>query len=181
MEKKKVINSHVFMQLWSSDFQFVLWFFQPAACRCFHWRLRVFLCSVSRTAGPDRAGSHSAVGGNQSGVLGRVCKVRLDSNAKNSSPPATWFLIPFLSLLRSSPAAVPGAGVRDFFCRVAALTFEANILSDLEKIGSRNVNDIISESLCLTLLLPIKILSYIFMLGSKCFGWILVSSLNKSD
>lgn len=119
-----------------------------AACRCFHWRLRVFLCSVSRTAEPDRAGSHQALGGNQSGVLGRVCKVRLESNAKNSSSPTAWFLIPFLSLLRPSPSAVPGAGVRDFFCRVAALTFEANILSDLEKIGSRNISDIISESLC---------------------------------
>lgn len=41
---------------------------------------------------------------------------------------------------------VPGDGVRDFFFRVASLTFEANVLSELEKSGSRHVGDIISES-----------------------------------
>nr|XP_019952685.1 PREDICTED: ras-related protein Rab-34-like [Paralichthys olivaceus] len=36
-----------------------------------------------------------------------------------------------------------GDGIRDFFFRVASLTFEANVLSELEKLGSRNVGDII--------------------------------------
>lgn len=40
----------------------------------------------------------------------------------------------------------PGDGIRDFFFRVASLTFEANVLSELEKSGSKNVGDIISES-----------------------------------
>lgn len=43
----------------------------------------------------------------------------------------------------------PGDGVKDFFFRVASLTFEANVLSELEKNGSRHVGDVISESLCL--------------------------------
>uniref|UniRef100_A0A4W6FMA4 RAB34, member RAS oncogene family b n=1 Tax=Lates calcarifer TaxID=8187 RepID=A0A4W6FMA4_LATCA len=36
-----------------------------------------------------------------------------------------------------------GNGIRDFFFRVASLTFEANVLSELEKSGSRHVGDII--------------------------------------
>uniref|UniRef100_A0A8C2ZDA3 RAB34, member RAS oncogene family b n=1 Tax=Cyclopterus lumpus TaxID=8103 RepID=A0A8C2ZDA3_CYCLU len=39
-----------------------------------------------------------------------------------------------------------GNGVQDFFFRVASLTFEANVLSEIEKSGSRHVGDIISES-----------------------------------
>lgn len=46
------------------------------------------------------------------------------------------------------PTTVPGDGVKDFFFRVASLTFEANVLSELEKGGSRDVSDIISESDC---------------------------------
>uniref|UniRef100_A0A3Q3NPC5 RAB34, member RAS oncogene family b n=1 Tax=Labrus bergylta TaxID=56723 RepID=A0A3Q3NPC5_9LABR len=42
--------------------------------------------------------------------------------------------------------AVSAYGVRDFFFRVASLTFEANVLSELEKTGSRNFGDIISDT-----------------------------------
>uniref|UniRef100_A0A667WWT2 Ras-related protein Rab-36 n=1 Tax=Myripristis murdjan TaxID=586833 RepID=A0A667WWT2_9TELE len=38
-------------------------------------------------------------------------------------------------------------GIKDFFFRVASLTFEANVLAELERRGSRDVGDIISESL----------------------------------
>ncbi|XP_044078349.1 ras-related protein Rab-34 isoform X2 [Siniperca chuatsi] len=40
-------------------------------------------------------------------------------------------------------SAKSGDGVRDFFFRVASLTFEASVLSELEKSGSRHVGDII--------------------------------------
>ncbi|XP_022594642.1 ras-related protein Rab-34-like isoform X2 [Seriola dumerili] len=40
-------------------------------------------------------------------------------------------------------SAKSGDGIRDFFFRVASLTFEANVLSELEKSGSRHVGDII--------------------------------------
>ncbi|XP_035522824.1 ras-related protein Rab-34-like [Morone saxatilis] len=40
-------------------------------------------------------------------------------------------------------SAKSGDGVRDFFFRLASLTFEANVLSELEKSGSRHVGDII--------------------------------------
>lgn len=46
------------------------------------------------------------------------------------------------------PTTVPGDGIKDFFFRVASLTFEANVLSELERGGSRDVSDIISESDC---------------------------------
>ncbi len=49
---------------------------------------------------------------------------------------------------RASERQDPGDGVKDFFFRVASLTFEANVLSELEKSGSRHGGDIISESLC---------------------------------
>lgn len=39
----------------------------------------------------------------------------------------------------------PGDGIRDFFFRVASLTFEANVLSELEKSGSKHAGDIISK------------------------------------
>uniref|UniRef100_A0A3P8WS72 RAB34, member RAS oncogene family b n=1 Tax=Cynoglossus semilaevis TaxID=244447 RepID=A0A3P8WS72_CYNSE len=39
-----------------------------------------------------------------------------------------------------------GDGIRDFFFRVASLTFEATILSEIEKTGLRKAQDIISES-----------------------------------
>ncbi|XP_077448228.1 ras-related protein Rab-34 isoform X1 [Stigmatopora argus] len=40
-------------------------------------------------------------------------------------------------------SAKSGDGVRDFFLRVAALTFEANVLSELKKSGPRNAADVI--------------------------------------
>ncbi|TMS14304.1 Ras-related protein Rab-34 [Larimichthys crocea] len=40
-------------------------------------------------------------------------------------------------------SAKSGDGVKDFFFRVASLTFEANVLSELEKNGSRHVGDVI--------------------------------------
>ncbi|XP_026038957.1 ras-related protein Rab-34 isoform X3 [Astatotilapia calliptera] len=40
-------------------------------------------------------------------------------------------------------SAKSGDGVKDFFFRVASLTFEANVLSELERSGSRHVGDII--------------------------------------
>lgn len=57
-------------------------------------------------------------------------------------------LVLFLShLILSSLFIVPGDGVRDFFFRVASLTFEANVLSELEN-SSRHHGSIISESEC---------------------------------
>ncbi|XP_068601147.1 ras-related protein Rab-34-like [Brachionichthys hirsutus] len=43
-------------------------------------------------------------------------------------------------------SAKSGDGVKDFFFRVASLTFEANVLSELEKSGSRHISDIIRLS-----------------------------------
>ncbi|KAM4620619.1 ras-related protein Rab-34 [Polymixia lowei] len=40
-------------------------------------------------------------------------------------------------------SAKSGEGIKDFFLRVASLTFEANVLAELEKNGSRHVGDII--------------------------------------
>ncbi|XP_056267675.1 ras-related protein Rab-34 [Pseudoliparis swirei] len=40
-------------------------------------------------------------------------------------------------------SAKSGDGVQDFFFRVASLTFEANVLSEIEKSSSRHVSDII--------------------------------------
>ncbi|KAM9788347.1 ras-related protein Rab-34-like [Neosynchiropus ocellatus] len=40
-------------------------------------------------------------------------------------------------------SAKSGDGVRDFFFRVASLTFEANVLSELEKTGSPHSGDVI--------------------------------------
>lgn len=44
------------------------------------------------------------------------------------------------------PCDIPGDGVRDFFFRVASLTFEATVLSELETSGLKHVSDIVSES-----------------------------------
>ncbi|XP_061127659.1 ras-related protein Rab-34-like isoform X4 [Syngnathus typhle] len=44
-------------------------------------------------------------------------------------------------------SAKSGDGVRDFFLRVASLTFEANVLAELEKSAARDGADVISESL----------------------------------
>ncbi|KAM9333566.1 ras-related protein Rab-34 [Pholidichthys leucotaenia] len=40
-------------------------------------------------------------------------------------------------------SAKSGDGVKDFFLRVASLTFEASILSELERSGSRHIGDVI--------------------------------------
>ncbi|KAJ7996090.1 hypothetical protein DPEC_G00233470 [Dallia pectoralis] len=40
-------------------------------------------------------------------------------------------------------SAKSGEGIKDFFFRVASLTFEANVLAELERSGSRQVGDII--------------------------------------
>ncbi|KAM9437377.1 ras-related protein Rab-34 isoform 3-T4 [Salvelinus alpinus] len=41
-------------------------------------------------------------------------------------------------------SAKSGESIREFFFRVASLTFEANVLAELEKTGSRRVGDIIT-------------------------------------
>ncbi|XP_073874985.1 ras-related protein Rab-34 isoform X12 [Macaca fascicularis] len=38
---------------------------------------------------------------------------------------------------------VSGENVREFFFRVAALTFEANVLAELEKSGARRIGDVV--------------------------------------
>lgn len=40
-----------------------------------------------------------------------------------------------------------GENVREFFFRVAALTFEANVLAELEKSGARRIGDVVRECL----------------------------------
>lgn len=40
---------------------------------------------------------------------------------------------------------VSGENVREFFFRVAALTFEANVLAELEKSGARRIGDVVRE------------------------------------
>ena len=40
---------------------------------------------------------------------------------------------------------VSGENVREFFFRVTALTFEANVLAELEKSGSRRIGDVVRE------------------------------------
>uniref|UniRef100_A0A674BZY6 RAB34, member RAS oncogene family b n=1 Tax=Salmo trutta TaxID=8032 RepID=A0A674BZY6_SALTR len=46
-------------------------------------------------------------------------------------------------------SAKSGESIREFFFRVASLTFEANVLAELEKSGSRRVGDIISKFILL--------------------------------
>lgn len=108
----------------------------------------VCVASDSRAAVPGGTGSHQAVWGNQSWVLGRVGQVRW----------ASVWMLGALSLSSTKKKKLKncklfklsnrcsGDGVKDFFFRVASLTFEANVLSELEKGGSRDVSDIISES-----------------------------------
>ena len=48
--------------------------------------------------------------------------------------------------MSSSPSYFPGDGIKDFFFRVASLTFEANVLAELERSGCRQIGDIISKS-----------------------------------
>lgn len=38
-----------------------------------------------------------------------------------------------------------GENVREFFFRVASLAFETNVLAELEKSGSRQIGDVVSE------------------------------------
>ncbi|EQB78396.1 ras-related protein Rab-34 isoform 1 [Camelus ferus] len=40
-------------------------------------------------------------------------------------------------------SSLTGENVREFFFRVAALTFEANVLAELEKSGSRRIGDVV--------------------------------------
>lgn len=40
-------------------------------------------------------------------------------------------------------SALSGEGVREFFFRVASLTFEANVLAELEKSGSRRIGEVV--------------------------------------
>lgn len=40
---------------------------------------------------------------------------------------------------------VSGENVREFFFRVAALTFEANVLAELERSGARRIGDVVRE------------------------------------
>lgn len=42
---------------------------------------------------------------------------------------------------------VSGKNVREFFFRVAALTFEASVLAELEKSGVRRIGDVVRECL----------------------------------
>lgn len=42
---------------------------------------------------------------------------------------------------------VSGENVREFFFRVAALTFEATVLAELEKSGARRIGDVVRECL----------------------------------
>uniref|UniRef100_A0A0G2K738 Ras-related protein Rab-34 n=1 Tax=Rattus norvegicus TaxID=10116 RepID=A0A0G2K738_RAT len=42
-----------------------------------------------------------------------------------------------------SVSSLTGENVREFFFRVAALTFEANVLAELEKSGSRHIGDVV--------------------------------------
>ncbi|KAL6047566.1 hypothetical protein STEG23_007677 [Scotinomys teguina] len=42
-------------------------------------------------------------------------------------------------------SSLTGENVREFFFRVAALTFEANVLAELEKSGSRRIGDVVRE------------------------------------
>lgn len=47
--------------------------------------------------------------------------------------------------LSTHPFFVSGENVREFFFRVAALTFEANVLAELEKSGARRIGDVVRE------------------------------------
>ncbi len=38
-----------------------------------------------------------------------------------------------------------GENVKEFFFRVASLAFETNVLAELEKSGSRQIGDVVSE------------------------------------
>lgn len=40
-----------------------------------------------------------------------------------------------------------GENVKEFFFRVASLAFETNVLAELEKSGSRQIGDVVSEYL----------------------------------
>lgn len=62
------------------------------------------------------------------------------AHAPSSAPPQPSASPP------PSPRDIPGDGVRDFFFRVASLTFEATVLSELETSGLKHVSDIVSES-----------------------------------
>ncbi|XP_073653226.1 ras-related protein Rab-34 isoform X8 [Tursiops truncatus] len=54
---------------------------------------------------------------------------------------AEYWAVSSLTGLKLLP--VSGENVREFFFRVTALTFEANVLAELEKSGSRRIGDVI--------------------------------------
>ncbi|KPP74709.1 ras-related protein Rab-34-like, partial [Scleropages formosus] len=56
-----------------------------------------------------------------------------------------WAVSAFKRGQADSPAAVAGESVREFFFRVASLTFEASVLAELEKTESRRTEGIVRE------------------------------------
>lgn len=61
------------------------------------------------------------------------------------TPPAGPITLGLQLLLSTYLFPVSGENVREFFFRVAALTFEANVLDELEKSGSRRIGDVVRE------------------------------------
>lgn len=53
---------------------------------------------------------------------------------------APWIHFPMCYVFRTV-----GENVKEFFFRVAAMAFETNVLAELEKSGSRQIGDIVSE------------------------------------
>lgn len=52
----------------------------------------------------------------------------------------------FLALLnRPVTSPLSGENVKEFFFRVASLAFETNVLAELEKSGTRQIGDVVSE------------------------------------
>ncbi|XP_068945898.1 ras-related protein Rab-34 isoform X2 [Petaurus breviceps papuanus] len=62
----------------------------------------------------------------------------LVGSKKDLSTPAQYVLIE-----KDAVSSLTGENVREFFFRVAALTFEANVLAELEKTDARRIGDII--------------------------------------
>lgn len=60
-------------------------------------------------------------------------------------PPASKLGPVFYSVLLSFLLLMSGENVREFFFRVAALTFEANVLAELEKSGARHIGDVVRK------------------------------------
>ena len=47
--------------------------------------------------------------------------------------------------LKRSVTSLAGENVKEFFFRVASLAFETNVLAELEKSGTRQIGDVVSE------------------------------------